>query len=259
MIRRRSWIAAVVLVTLVVAAGASAQTRQSTVTLKVRVTGLGTVRITGGASFTCREYPCVHTFQVPRGRRIAVTVSAAKGWKLTKWAGACKGARATCSLRLRSWRIALVTFVPPGNWLNPYPPKTAVTLEGGWRVKVDSAKINANSEVEAVPNPVPALGDQYTVVNLSLTYTGDGPGLVSYFLFQLSQLGAAERNGNGLYPPDSCVPPGNDLGSAGTLITGQTLKGTLCYEIASNGANSLRLMGVTPPGGPETLVWFALR
>ena len=36
---------------------------------------------------------------------------------------------------------------------NPYPLGTAATLQGGWQLKVNSALINADSEVEAVIDP----------------------------------------------------------------------------------------------------------
>lgn len=276
---RRSWllIAGVALVGVLaagligsVAAGdASAAGRPGTVPLKVRVTGLGTVRVTGSGSFTCREYPCVHTFHVAKGRRIVVRAAAAMGWKLTKWAGACKGSGAKCSLRLRGWHTVAVTFVPPGNWLNPYRLGTAATLAGGWRVKVNSATIDATSEVEAVvdpetgdhANPAPPAGAQYTLVNVSLTYEGSGgyPSDVDSFLNALSQLGA-EGEVSGLYPPDFCEPPQPDADSGGQLVTGQTVTGNLCYEIASGDASTLRLMGVASgPGSPQYLVWFALR
>jgi hypothetical protein len=217
---RRSWLliaGVAALIGLVTAGGASAGSRQGTVPLKVRVIGLGTVRVTGGASFTCRQYPCVHTFHVPKGRRIVVRASAAKGWKLTKWSRACAGSRARCSLRLTGWRIAAVTFVPPGNRLNPYPLGTAVTLSGGWRVKVNSVKIDATAEVESVVDPstgdhsnsAPDAGDQYTLVNVSLTYLGPAsfPGNdVDSWLYGFSQFGAT-RDVNSLYPPEFFKPP----------------------------------------------------
>jgi hypothetical protein len=73
-------IAAGALFALVASAGASAASRPNTVSLKVRITGLGTVRVTGSGYFTCRSYPCVHTFHVQRGRRVVVAATAAKGW-----------------------------------------------------------------------------------------------------------------------------------------------------------------------------------
>jgi hypothetical protein len=269
---RRSWLlvaGVVALIGLVAAGGASAAKRPGAVSLKVRVTGLGTVRV-AGASFTCRQYPCVHTFHIQKGRRIVVRASAAKGWKLTKWAGACTGSQARCSLRLTGWRIALVTFVPPGNRLNPYPVGKAVTLDGGWRVKVNSAKIDATAEVEAVvdpntgdpANPAPSQGHQYTLVNVSLTHVGPAtfPGNdIDSWLYGLSQLGAAGDVG-GLYPPDFCAPTQPDADSGGSVSPGQTVQGNLCYEIGSGDASTLRLAGIaTGQTRPQYLVWFALR
>jgi hypothetical protein len=258
--------------TALIATGASAASRPNTVPLKVRITGLGTVRVTGSGSFTCREYPCVHTFHVQRGRRIAVTATAAKNWKRTTWTGTCKGSGATCRLRLNGWRTVAVMFVPPGNWLNPIPLGKAVTLEGGFRVRVNSATIDATSAVEAVvdpdtgdhPNPPPPAGAQYTLVNVSLTYVGTGgfPADIDSFLYGLSQLGA-QGEVSGLYPPDYCEPPQPDADSGGQLTTGQTVTGNLCYVIASDDASSLRLLGVAhrpgSPVSPQYLVWFALR
>jgi len=251
--------------------GASAAGRPNTVPLKVRITGLGTVHVTGSGSFTCRSYPCVHTFHVQRGQRIVVAASAAKGWKLTSWTGVCKGSGAKCRLRLKGWHVVALTFVPPGNWLNPIPLGKAVALEGGWSVKVNSATINANSQVEAVVdpdtgdqvNPAPDPGSQYALVNLSLTYLGDGafPGsTVDSFLYGLSQLGTMGEV-NAVYPPDFCEPPLPDADSGGSAVKGQTVTGNLCYEISTDDASTLKLLGVARSqiGRPQFLVWFALR
>jgi hypothetical protein len=101
-----------------------------------------------------------------------------------------------------------------------------VTLEGGLRVKVNSATIDATSEVEAEAR---------------------------------SQLGT-EGEVSGLYPPDFCEPPQPDADSGGQLVKGQTVTGNLCYEIESDDASTLRLMGVASgPSSPQYLVWFALR
>jgi hypothetical protein len=264
-----SAIVACALVVLIATAGASAAIRPGTVPLKVGVTGLGTVRVTGSGSFTCREYPCIHTFHVRKGQRIVVNAAAAKGWKLTKWTGACKGSAPKCSLRLRGWHTVAVTFVPPGNWLNPYALGKAAMLEGGWSVKVNSATIDATSEVEAVVDPdtgdhandAPPAGAQYTLVNVSLTFVGSGgfPADVDSFLYGLSQLGA-QGEVSGLYPPDFCEPPQPDADSGGQFVKGQTVTGNLCYEIAADDASSLRLLGVaSSPSSPQYLVWFALR
>jgi hypothetical protein len=172
-------------------------------------------------------------------------------------------------MRLKSWHAVAVTFVPPGNWLNPYRLGTAHQLEGDWRVKVNSATIDATSQVEAVvdpdsgdhPNDAPAAGFQYTLVNVSLTYVGDGgfPSDIDSFLYGLSQLGT-QGEVSGLYPPDFCDPPQPDADSGGQLVKGQTVTGNLCYEIASDDARTLRLGGFAlGAGSPQYLVWFALR
>jgi hypothetical protein len=65
---------------------------------------------------------------------------------------------------------------------------------------------------------------------------------------------------SGLYPPDFCDPPQPDADSGGQLAKGQTVTGNLCYEIASDDAATLRLLGLAAgTGGPQYLVWFAVR
>src|SRR5947207_2360511 len=164
------------------ASSASAVTAPRTVALHVTVNGSGTVRVPGHPAFTCHaSFPtsshCRHTFRVRRGRRIVVKESPASGWKLWRWTGACHGSAASCSLRVKARRFGFVTasFVPPGDRLNPYPLGTAAPLTGGWQLKVNSAVLNADAEVEAVTdqygNPVnspPPAGAQYTLVNVSM-------------------------------------------------------------------------------------------
>lgn len=200
-----------------------------------------------------------------------VKESPAEGWKLWKWSGlACHGTATSCSLRVKARRFGFVTasFLPPGDRSNPYPLGTTATLQDGWQLKVNSALINADTEVEAVKdqygdpvNPVPPSGAQYTLVNVSMTYQGDGsPTLPGYLLFV-----QAEGAGNAGYGVDcigspirvSCQPPPLDLGSDFTpVISGQTVTGNLCFEIASKDAASLLLQG---RGVDGLLAWFALR
>lgn len=267
-----SVVATGVAVALVATAGVSAANGPNTVALKVRVTGLGTIGVTGNHSYTCRSVPCIHTFHVVLGRRIVVTALPAKSWKRTSWTGACKGAAAKCSLRVRGWRIVSVTFVPPGDLRNPYPLGTAHTLAGGWRVKIHSATIDATAEVEAVvdtstgqhPNAPPPAGAHYTLVNLSLTHAGSGSGNVHDLLSgrdgPFSSLSAqGDLSGQYVYPPDVCEPPQPDLGDTGHISGGQTVTANLCYEIPSQDASTIRLSGEAVPGGLERFVWFALR
>lgn len=241
------------LIALLGAANASAAHAPRTVALKVRVTGSGAVHL-AGHSFTCRM-ACSRTFQIPRGRRIVIRASAAAGWKLTKWSGACKGSAGSCSLRLNRRRTVAVRFVPPGNRLNPYPLGTAVVTSGGWTAKVDSATLNADSQVEAVHNqPPPPAGQQYTVLNLTMTApVGGGPFDLHDFLFFEQQM-----QGSFKYPPDACEPPQPDLGKVQQVSSGTTVTGNLCYEIATNDAPTLMLTGFVETGTNDRPVWFAL-
>lgn len=252
---------------MLVVSSAAAVTAPQTVALHVTVNGSGTVRVPGHAAFTCHaHFPtsshCRHTFQVRKGRRIVVRESPASDWKLWRWSGACHGSAASCSLRVRARRFGFVTasFVAPGDRLNPYPLGTAATLQGGWQLKVNSALINADSEVEAVidpdsglpANPAPPAGGQYTLVNVSMTYQGGGSYSLPGYLLGVQ----AEGAGNAGYNVDGCQPPPLDLDSDFTpVFSGQTVTGNLCFEIASNDAASLLLQGRGTAGLPA---WFAL-
>jgi hypothetical protein len=254
---------------LLIVSSASGAKVSSTVALKFKVTGSGTVSVSGRRAVTCRAGHCSHTFHVPRRERIVINASPQSGWKLTTWAGACKGSSETCSLRLKAERSAAVAFAPPGSHSNPYPLDAGVTLTGptgNWQVTVDSATINATDEVEAVIDPVqgthpnlpPPAGWQYSLVNLTMTYAGSGSATASSFLASPGQLWA-EGRGFRIYPPDGCQPPQPDLGSAGRLSSGESTTGNLCYEIRSQSAGTLLLSGQARNGKNPRTVWFALR
>jgi len=246
-------VSAAVPVGLLVAAGASGAKVSSTVALKIRVTGSGRVWVTGKPAVTCRAASCSHTFHVRRRQRIVVNASPRTGWKLTKWAGACKGSSETCSLRLGARRSAGVAFAPPGDPLNPYPLGTAVTLtgpSGSWQVKINSATSNTN--------PPPPAGWQYTIVNLTMTYAGSGSATPAGFLHSPQQMWA-EGPSYTIYPPDGCAPPQPDLDSTVHLSAGESATGNLCYEIHTGDAGALLLSGHALRGNTRKTVWFALR
>jgi hypothetical protein len=245
---------------VLVVSSASAVTAPQTVVLHVTVNGSGTVRVPGHAAFICHaSFPtsshCRRTFRVRKGRRIVIRESPASDWKLTRWAGACHGTAASCSLRVKARRFGFVTasFVPPGDRLNPYPLGATATLTQGWQMKVNSTIINADAQVEAVNNqsPPPA-GTQYTLVNVSMTYTGAGSrSLPGYLQPGVQAVGAG--NAGSVY---GCQPPPLDLNSDFTPVSsGQTVTGNLCFEIASDDAARLLLQGQGMAGA----VWFALR
>jgi hypothetical protein len=189
-----------------------------------------------------------------------------RGWKLTTWAGACHGSSTTCSLRLDGPRYAKVTFVPPGEPLNPYRLGRAVRLNN-WRLKVNSATLNADARVEAVidpstgmpANPPPPAGAQYTLVNMTLTYVGRDSSrapLESYVRSHIQTEGFFPHwtgSRGDFYGADckytlaqpsasNCEAPPIDLGSvSGRIASGQSVTGYVCYEIWSRDARWLLL------------------
>jgi hypothetical protein len=236
--------------------GASAATTARTVPLSVEVIGSGTVHVTGSHPFTCRAHYCDHTFRVLRGRRILVRAVPSRGWKLGKWKWPCRGSAPTCTLVVKSPRQLDVTFLAPGDFSNPIKLGRAAMLVGGWRLKVNSATLNADSEVEAVidpwsglpANPTPQPGDQYTLVNVSMTNLSSPKGdLAGYVKNKV----LADDDYN-----QGCTPPAVDLSSVSQVQTGQTETGNLCFEIPSGAAAKLML---DAPGRIQGgLIWFAL-
>lgn len=228
------WVAVAVVVGAVVG-GAAAVTASRPVAVKVKFTGAGTVRL--NSAFTCRlKYrrigpgrsralagdTCRHTFHVPRGQQVVVKASPKAGWKLTAWGGACKSKPPTshrCHLgRLTTGRGLTVNFVPPGDWLNPYPLGTSsARLYGGWRVRVNSAIINADTQVEAVidpstglpANPPPSAGSQYTLVNVTLTYLRRGSHRLDRYVIDAMHADGATADGGlfGYQADAGCEPP----------------------------------------------------
>lgn len=235
-------------VAVLVASSASALTKPRTVALHVTVNGSGTVRVPGNPAFTCHaSFPtsshCRHTFSVRKGRRIVLRESPASGWTLWRWSGACRGSAASCSLRVRARRFGFVTasFVPPGDRLNPYSLGTPVTLDDpagtGWRMTVNSATLNANAQVEAVNGNVPPpAGQQYAVVNLSLTLLNGGPIQLKDFTMGRLLTYAHKHD----YLTGECPSPPPDI-SAGTVNSGQTATGNLCFLIFTTDASKLLL------------------
>jgi hypothetical protein len=75
--------------------------------LTVAVSGRGAVR-SSRAGITCRPR-CSAAF--PSFSPIRLTATAAKGWKLRSWSGACRGSRPTCTVPMDAATRARATFV----------------------------------------------------------------------------------------------------------------------------------------------------
>lgn len=257
-------LAAAALVAFVGAAGASGAKAHPTVAIKVTVFGNGTVSLPGfDARFGCHgARSCTHMFHVGLGRPVELSASPHMTWKLTGWGGACKGSAATCSLgRVTARQSVKVTFVPPGTRQNPYPLGMAVGLAGGWTLKVNSAILNADAQVEAVSgNAPPQPGAQYTLLNISMTFQGAGSSVLQDYIN--SSWLHAEPARSPLYYVSSCTAPPVDLHNVGQVFSGQTVTGNLCFSIYKSDANTLMLSGSTSGGGYSYgalhTVWLAL-
>ena len=74
--------------------------------LTVRVAGRGSVRSSGGILCRPRCSAAVPSYQPAR-----LMAAPAKGWKLRSWGGACKGARAVCTVPMSAVTSVRATFV----------------------------------------------------------------------------------------------------------------------------------------------------
>ena len=72
--------------------------------LSVQVSGRGTVTATGlRCSRSCAT-------QLVEGRPLALRATASRGWRFVRWTGACRGTRATCSVRLAAAGRVVAVF-----------------------------------------------------------------------------------------------------------------------------------------------------
>ena len=78
----------------------------ATFSLTVAVTGRGTIRV--GSAATCSSR-CSRA--LPSFTPIMLRAKGATGWRFKAWSGACKGTRATCSVRMTAAASARATFV----------------------------------------------------------------------------------------------------------------------------------------------------
>jgi hypothetical protein len=249
----RALSAAAFLVGLLAVSGATAATQRH-VLLTVWIAGSGTVRLSDGHHLACSS-KCYKTFSVGAGAKLNLAGRPGSGWILSRWDGACRGTKPTCGLRLRRGTLVAATFGPPGSTsANPIPLGHAVTFKDGWNIKVVSTTFDATAQIVAIPgNRPPPPGAQYTMVNLSATYTGGGSSVLDEVGDRFETVGAHN------FAYDTCyeqLPP-PVLSLYATVFSGQTESGNVCYQIASNDAPSLELKAY---GGYSTgYVWFALR
>jgi hypothetical protein len=233
--------------------------------LTVNVVGSSVVRVTGGHRIACSD-GCSQTFHLRAGSRVVVTPAATNGWKFTAWSGSCKGSVAVCALRLRRPVSVSVTFVPPGARLNPIPLAQLADVGNGWRVEIASTVADATQAILAATDPYgqhrnspPPAGAQDFLVSLTLTYTGGGKGNLYSLVDMLHAVGSHNAPYDMGDDPCGVFLPAPDLGNqgAGDVFSGRTVTGNVCFQIASNDADSLLLDVGDPLVGNNH--WFAPR
>jgi hypothetical protein len=152
-----------------------------------------------------------------------------------------------------------------GSRTHPVPIGRAFSIAGGWRLKVVSVIPNATQAILAVrdtgggANVAPPHGAQDFLVLVEATYTAGGSGNPASLDDSLEAEGAHNalytdgNNGCGALPSP---PAFGD--SYSDVFSGQTVRGHVCWQIASNDAASLKLDAVPEPGA-QGGIWFALR
>jgi hypothetical protein len=253
--RLRTWTAGCAFVALLVVSGAGGA-RLRSVPLTVTLVGKGVVRLSDGRQFTCNAEQCQRRFALRAGTKITLRAQAARAWKFTGWRGACRRASGSCSVRLNGATHIAAWFARPGARVNPIPLAQAAVLSDGWVVRVASATLDATSQILARPgNTPPSAGAQFTLVDVSATYTGSGSSRFDPNDDRLQTIGARDAaydEGCG-----SNTLPGPPLDGHEGTAAGQTVAGELCFEIAQDDAASLLLSMYDERY--SHYVWFALR
>jgi hypothetical protein len=284
----RVGLAAAVGVGLVAVSGAAAA-KPPQVPLTITVKGKGAIVLNGARLLPCVD-SCTRSFPVRAGSAIVLMSRPGKGWKLTTWSGACRGAAPTCALRLSHAARVAVRFAAPGTQANPIPVGSAADI-GGWYLKVISVTPDATNEVLALGDNArfhqPPSGMQDYLVLVSATAIGREVGAeadLGRLVSNLALFHGHLQNGN--YRSHGALGscgqlPAPDLAFQGVLanyaglpqqvvLADQTVTGNTCFQIYAEDAASLMLF-TEPPlmedhssyGDPNTpdanAVWFALR
>ncbi len=245
-------LAAAALCALVLVAAASARAPARTVSLKIAISGAGTVNVSNGPSIKCTA-TCHRSVHVTKGSRVTLVAKPGKLGKLGPWKGACKGTAFKCSLHVTRKERVTATFVPPGAKTNPIPMQTGWPIGDGWTLKVVGATPNADGQVIDNVSGLPAIpssGTQFFIPEIVLTYATTGSAMlepmaqnwfaegshnVKYFYFGDTSCGVAS---NVSLPAPDLQPMivNND-----SVTSGQSVEGRICLQVASNDASTLLL------------------
>ncbi len=261
--------AAATLCALVLVAGATAGAPARTVSLKIAISGAGTVKLSNGPSIKCTA-TCHRSVRVTKGSRVTLVARPGKLGKLGPWKGACKGTAAKCNLHVTRKERVTATFVPPGAKTNPIPMQTGWPIGDGWTLKVVAATPDADGQV--IDNgsgllAIPSAGTQFFMFEIVLTYAAPG----SAMLQPMAQNWFTEGRHNVEYPlfgDTSCGVaadvslPAPDLQpmivNNDSVTSGQSVEGRICLQVASDDASTLLLHTARTGHNGTFDFWFAL-
>ncbi len=253
---------------VLVAVASAAAPARTTVSLKIAISGAGTVKVSNGPSIKCTT-TCHRSVHLPKGSRVTLVAKPGKLGKLGPWRGACGGTAAKCSLHVTRKERVSATFVAPGAKTNPIPMQTRWPIGDGWTLRVVAATPNAYGQVIDDPSgllAIPSAGTQFFMFEIVLTYATPGSAMlqpmaqnwftegrhnVKYFYFGGSQCGAP---GQVNLPTPDLQPMilAND-----SVTSGQSVEGNVCFQVAANDASTLLLHPARTEHDGAFDVWFA--
>jgi hypothetical protein len=160
--------------------------------------------------------------------------------------------------------VSLVVVLPAGakgtrgSRANPYPVGANILLPKGhgWKLRVNRSVANGTHLVLAASkhNFPPPTGEQYFLINLTMTYTGKGSDS-PFSAFELSAVGGTGLTYTTLN--DGCGTPPKALNDFKKVSTGRKLTGNVCFRVRQQDARTLMLKCV-PTAGRKQL-FFRLR
>lgn len=255
-----------------------------TVALTVTVKGTGSIILNTGQQVRCGNSGpelCSKAFNVKQGTVLSLTPVATDGSKFSSWAGDCTGTR-TCVVTVKHPMRAVGTFADVGTTTNPVPLGSEGWVDDDqttWSLKIDSVVPDATSQILALgnnPTPRPGAQDYMIVVSATSHNTDLDLGALIANLYvktgnSFSTYGTYENGGCGTLPPPHLWDHATLVGDPATFVVqdGETATGTICFQVDTADAKSLRLFtespfqyanGLDEPPTPDAHAhWFALR
>jgi hypothetical protein len=146
---------------------------------------------------------------------------------------------------------------PRGSRANPYPVRTTIVLPEGkaWTLRVNGSIPNGTRFVlSKKSNFPPPDGEQYFVINLTMTHRGKGIGspLSAYDLSAVGRSGLTYTRLN-----DDCGNVPKALDDFKRVASGRNVTGNICFSVRQVDARGLVLKCV-PTASRRTKVFFRL-